>query len=76
MDHEKRGKCIILSHSIFTSDLLNERTCADKELENVSSTFSELGFQVEEHVNSKYTAIKKLFNKGTCYIKRHNYCKF
>ncbi|XP_053994453.1 caspase-1-like [Hylaeus volcanicus] len=60
MNHNERGKCVILNHDTFESPGLKSRQGSGADVEVIRKTFSKLGFEVEEHPN--YT-LEKIYDK-------------
>ncbi|XP_076618693.1 caspase-1 [Colletes latitarsis] len=58
MDHKMRGKCVILNHDTFDSEMLQPRKGSMIDVETITETFSNLGFTVMDYSNLPYEDIE------------------
>jgi len=62
-DHPSRGICLVVSNDEFHSSLqLSQRKGSERDVEAVTATFQNLGFEVRVLPNLKYGELNKAFN--------------
>lgn len=60
MCHARRGKAVILNHDEFDDE--GPRLGSDVDVQNLVTTFKDLGFEVVVHNNRTFEEIEKIIN--------------
>ena len=60
MGHKRRGKCVVVNIRKYENDTENERTWSVKDVENVTKTFENFGFEVDVYMDLKAKYIVNL----------------
>jgi len=60
MKHKRRGMAVIFNHQIFNNKPLLQRKGSNTDQENLKTTLTKLGFQVEIHEDKEFDDIKQI----------------